>query len=228
MARGLHEEVRMTIKSIDIGQVVLNATVFNFKNVRTTIVNETALLAAVERLFMLLQQRQIATVLVGGIALLQYVEGRNTEDIDLIIAVSALQQLPEVAIHTQDEFFAQGKLDELKIDFLLTRNRLFQHVQQHHTTLQEFVGHTIQCATVEGLLLLKMYALPSLYRQGNFDRVALYEGDIMMLLHRHHDSNLEVLFAELANHLNPSDLASLREIVAEIQQRIRRFGRGFS
>ncbi len=218
----------MTAKLIDIGQVVLNATVFNCKNVRTASVNEAALLDAVERLFAILQQRQIAIVLVGGIAMLQYVEGRNTQDIDLIIALSALQQLPEVAIHAQDEFFAQGKLDELKIDFLLTRNRLFQHVQQHHTTFQEFVGHTIQCATVEGLLLLKLYALPSLYRQGNFDRVALYEGDIMMLLHRHQAANLEALFAELANHLNPSDLAFLREIVAEIQQRIRRFGRSFS
>ena len=35
----------------------------------------------------LLRERQNEYVLVGGIGLLQYVAGRNTEDIDLIMAV---------------------------------------------------------------------------------------------------------------------------------------------
>lgn len=217
----------MTVKSIDISQIVVNATVFNFKNLRSSVVNESNLLNAVEQLFTLLEQRSIKAVLVGGIALLQYVEGRNTEDIDFIIAVAALKKLPEIRIQSQDEFFAQGTLDDLKIDFLLTRNRLFQHVQQHHTVVQEFVGHTIHCATIEGLLLLKLYALPSLYRQSKFDRVALYEGDMMMLLRRY-GTDTEPLFTVLAKHLPASDLVALREIVAEIQQRIRRFGQDFS
>ena len=51
---------------------------------------------AVDRLFDLLEQRKVDYLLVGGIALLQYVDGRNTEDIDLIVAVSALERLPEV------------------------------------------------------------------------------------------------------------------------------------
>jgi hypothetical protein len=38
------------------------------------------------------------------------------------------------------------------------------------TTVQRF---DITTATVEGLLLLKLYALPSLYREGNFARVGL-------------------------------------------------------
>lgn len=189
--------------------------------------NESNLLNAVEQLFSILEQRQIKAVLVGGIALLQYVEGRNTEDISFIIAVTALKKLPEVKIQSQDDFFAQGTLDDLKIDFLLTRNRLFQHVQRYHTVIQEFVGYTIHCATVEGLLLLKLYALLSLYRQGKFDRVALYEGDVMMLLRRY-GAEVETLFAVLAKYLPVSDLASLRTIVAEIQQRIRRFGQDFS
>jgi hypothetical protein len=33
-----------------------------------------------------------------------------------------------------------------------------------------------------GLLLLKLYALPSLYREGNFARVGLYENDVATLL----------------------------------------------
>lgn len=217
----------MAVTAIDIGQIVVNATVFNFKNLQSSVVNESNLVNAVEQLFSILEQRQIKAVLVGGIALLQYVEGRNTEDIDFIIAVTALKKLPEVKIQSQDDFFAQGTLDDLKIDFLLTRNRLFQHVQQHHTVIQEFVGHTIHCATVEGLLLLKLYALPSLYRQGKFDLVALYEGDMMMLLRRY-GADVEPLFVTLTKYVPAADLASLRKIVTGIQQRIRRFGQDFS
>jgi hypothetical protein len=35
---------------------------------------------------------------------------------------------------------------------------------------------------VEGLILLKLYALPSLYRQGNFAKVGIYENDVATLL----------------------------------------------
>jgi hypothetical protein len=80
------------------------------------------------------------------------------------------------------------------------------------------------CATVEGLLLLKLYALPSLYRQGNFARVALYEGDIATLMHDYRPP-VEPLFEELREHLSDTDLASLRKIVGEIQERIERFDR---
>jgi len=47
--------------------------------------NSDFLIETVTRFFALLRERQIEYVLVGGIALLQYVEGRNTEDIDLIM-----------------------------------------------------------------------------------------------------------------------------------------------
>jgi hypothetical protein len=77
---------------------------------------------------------------------------------------------------------------------------------------------------VEGLLLLKLYALPSLYRQGNFARVGLYESDIATLIHDYRPQ-LEPLFDELAHHLSPTDLAAVRDVVADIQQRIQRFGR---
>jgi len=78
-------------------------------------------------------------VLVGGIALLQYVEGRNTEDIDLIIAASALQRLPETVVEERDADFARGKLGALRIDFLLTRNKLFDLVRRCYATTQQFV-----------------------------------------------------------------------------------------
>lgn len=76
------------------------------------------------------------------------------------------------------------------------------------------------------MLLLKLYALPSLYRQGNLPRVALYEIDILTLIHQFHPP-LAPLFAELAHHLSPSDLKELRRVVDGIERRIAGFGGAF-
>ena len=180
------------------------------------------LIETVARFFSLLRDRQIEYVLVGGIALLQYVEGRNTEDIDLIMAVSALEQLPELQVESRDVDFARATFNELKVDVLLTGNPLFDEVRRRYTTVQRFVEQDIPCATVEGLILLKLYALPSLYRQGNFTRVGLYENDVATLLHAHHPS-VEPLLNELSHYLSESDMAQVKQIATEIQQRISRF-----
>ena len=185
-----------------------------------------ALLQAVERLFTLLHERQIAYLLVGGVAMLHYVQGRNTEDIDLIISVSALQKLPEIILTSQDVNFARGTFETLQIDFLLTRNPFFAMVQRQYATVNAFHEREIPCATVEGLLLLKLYALPSLYRQGNFARVGLYENDIATLIHAY-QPDLAALFAVLARYLSASDMTALRDIASDIQQRIARFQHGF-
>lgn len=78
----------MAVTAIDIGQIVVNATVFNFKNLQSSVVNESNLVNAVEQLFSILEQRQIKAVLVGGIALLQYVEGRNTDVKPLFVTLT--------------------------------------------------------------------------------------------------------------------------------------------
>jgi hypothetical protein len=222
--------LEMTVTNVksrlSIGNVVRNAVVFNFKNWSEVRVDSDSLLQSVDRLFTLLSERKVDYLLVGGIALLQYVEGRNTEDIDLIMALSSLEELPEISIESQDADFARGKFEGLQIDILLTSNPLFAEVQQKHAVMQQFIEHEIPCATVEGLIILKLYALPSLYRQGKFARVSLYENDIATLIHDY-QPDLEPLFKELASHISETDLNSLREIAAEIQQRIKRFGKEF-
>lgn len=211
---------------VHIGKVIQNAVVFKFKDLGKNAVNSETLLQNVARLFVLLEERDIDYLLVGGIALLQYVEGRNTEDIDLIMALSSLKELPEIEVTSQDMNFARGQFDALQIDVLLTRNPLFEKVQKQYATVQHFVEQTIPCATVEGLLLLKLYALPSLYRQGNFARVGIYENDIATLIYSYRP-DLESLLQELAQYLSETDLGAVREIVSEIEQRIARFGQGF-
>lgn len=210
---------------VHVGEVIRNAVAFNFKNQDVRIVNADSLFADVERLFDLLHDREVDYLLVGGVAMLQYVEGRNTEDVDLIVAVSDLEKLPELEIEGQDADFARGRFGQLRVDLLLTRNLLFNEVRRRYATTGRFVERdNIPCATVEGLLLLKLYALPSLYRQGNFARVGLYENDIATLIQAYQPP-IEPLLTDLSNHLRPTDLTTVRDIVAEIQGRIERFGR---
>jgi hypothetical protein len=209
---------------IRIGNVIRNAVVFKPKRRDGSLMNSDSLLSSVEHLLVLLRERKIDYVLVGGIALLQYVEGRNTEDIDLIMALASLKKLPEIQVTNQDVNFARGMFENLQIDLLLTRNPLFAKVQREHTTPQTFVEQTIPTATVEGLLLLKLYSLPSLYRQGKFAKVGIYENDVATLLHDYQPA-VDTLLQELSGYLDPSDLNEVKNIVREIQGRIARFRR---
>jgi len=207
---------------VHIGEVVRNGVLFNPTNHQEGLMNSDLLIDTVARFFSLLRERQIEYVLVGGIALLQYVDGRNTEDIDLIMAVSALEQLPELHVETRDADFARGRFSDLRVDVLLTSNPLFDEVRKRYTAMQRFVEQDILCATVEGLILLKLYALPSLYRQGNFTRVGLYENDVATLLHAHNPP-IEPLLDELSLYLSENDMTQVKQIASEIQQRISRF-----
>ena len=187
--------------------------------------NADTLPQTVARLFAILDERQFEYLLVGDVVLRRYIESRNTDCLELILSRPSLKKLPEIQIASEDADFARGKFAELQIDILLTRNRLFEKVQRKYATTQPFAERDIPCATVEGLLLLKLYALPSLYHQADFAQVGLYENDIATLIHDYRPE-LEALFAELGRHLSETDLAAVREVVAEIQQRIARFGKG--
>jgi hypothetical protein len=210
---------------IHIGGVVRNAQVFNFRNPRGRTVSDEGIFGAVARLFSLLAERRVDYLLVGGIAVLQYVEGRNTEEIELVVPPSAVEEMPEIRITGEDGDFRRADFDGLRIDLLLTSHPLFARVRQRYATTQRFVEREIPCATVEGLLILKLYALPSLYRQGDLVRVALYETDVLNLLDRYRPPT-EPLLDELKPHLNTTDLAAVRKIVAEIEEKIERFDRG--
>jgi hypothetical protein len=212
----------MTIQSsVQIGNIIRHAVVFNVNNWGGTM-NSDSLLQSVENLFVLLEQREIDYVLVGGIALLRYVEGRNTQDLDLVMALSSLKKLPELKIVSQDMYFVRAYFGELQIDVLLTNNPLFKIVRSKYVKRQRFLEREIPLATVEGLLLLKLYALPSLYRQGNFARVGLYENDIATLWH-YYPPNIDDFLKELAKYVTKSDLTKIKGIVSDIQKRLYRF-----
>lgn len=212
---------------VNIGEVVVNAIIFNPKQSEVfRTMDLEGILHAVPRLFDLLEQRGIDYMVVGGIAMLVYVEGRNTQDIDLIMAAGALDRLPEFHVEERNPEFARARFGDLRVDLLLTTNPLFEKVRSKYTVTQPFAERAVPCATPEGLLLLKLFALPALYRQQQFDRVELYEHDVAMLLRQFHP-NLSPLWDELVPHVLASDLEELHRIVAEIQDRIAKSGERF-
>ncbi len=219
---------RAASREVHIGEILLHAAVFGKDGGRGgrgcegDLRMDEPLSATVSRLFATLDARGIDYLLVGGVALLQYVEGRNTEDLDLIFALSALAAVPEIRIESREGDFVRGRFDGLQVDLLLTGNPFFDEVRRRHRTTRRFVEREIPCATVEGLLLLKLYALPSLYRQANFARVGLYENDVATLLQAYRPA-IEPLLAELAPYLGATELDAVRTIVADLRRRIERF-----
>jgi hypothetical protein len=172
-------------------------------------------------LFRLLQERNVTYLLVGGLAMLTYVQGRNTRDVDLLLSVAALEKLPELKIQNRSEFFARANFRSVQIDLLLTNNPLFKTVEERFATKHKFAELEVPAVTVEGLIALKLYALPSLYRQFDLDRVALYENDITMLMARHLPQ-LEPLFTLVKQHVELGDVPEIRKVIDECAERAKR------
>jgi hypothetical protein len=199
--------------------VLVHGVLFDPKNTEAwRAMDVEGLYRAAPRLFDLLDERGVEYVLVGGIAMLAYVDGRNTQDIDLILSAADLAKVPELRLEDQNAEFARARFGELQIDLLFSEKKLFDLVRRKFTAVIPFAEHDVRCATVEGLLLLKLFAFPSLYRQGRFDKVELYEKDVSSLV-RLCPSRLEPLFNELSPHVLESDLIEIRRIVTEIQAR---------
>jgi hypothetical protein len=207
--------------TVAIGDVIRNGVLFDMKNWGSEPLDVNQLPETVERLFNILVERNIDYLLVGGIALLSYIEGRNTQDIDFILARQDLEAMPELVVLEENRDFARSSFDALQVDVLLTNNQLFKLVRDRYATERQFGDRTIRCATVEGLLLLKFFALPSLYRQGQFNKVTIYENDITQLL-LNYAVDLSEILNVLSRHIIPTDLQELQNTATDIETRIQR------
>jgi len=127
--------------------------------------------------------------------------------------------VPELVIQDREDFFARACFRSVRVDLLFTSNPLFKTVQERFATAHHFAELEVPATTVEGLIVLKLYALPSLYRQFDWDRVYVYESDVKQLLARY-KPDMEPLFSFLAPHMMASDLGELRKLVFEEQKRL--------
>lgn len=210
----------MIDSQINIGEVIVNGIIFDPKNSeRLATMDFNSLLQSIPRLFNLLEERQVEYVLVGGIAMLAYIEGRNTQDIDLIVARKDLEKLPEIVFDDDNLEFARGRYGDLPVDFLFTRNKLFHKVSTSFTSKKKFIDRQVPCASIDAIVMLKLFALPSLYRQGRFEKVDLYQNDVLRLL-REFNPKMGPLFKELSKHVLPSDMDEIQKIVTKIEQEI--------
>lgn len=205
-----------------IGKVIRDGLAFDPKNWGKKTIDPDAMPKTVQALLDLLESRKIDYVLVGGIALLTYIKGRNTSDIDLIMAFSSLEKIPEIKVIDQDVNFARGCYEDLQINLLFTKNPLFELVHQKYVIQQSFLEKKVNIASVEGLLLLKLYALPSLYQEGDFARVGIYENDIATLIYEI-QPDVYGLNKVLSKYLEPNDIKEVNNILEEILARTERF-----
>ena len=169
-------------------------------------------------LFRLLADRRVDYLLVGGLAMLTYVNGRNTRDVDLLMSAATLRKIPELVIVEESEYFARAAFRSVQVDVLLTKNPLFKQVAKKFATRHRFAELSVPAVTVEGLIVLKLYALPSLNRQFALDRAALYETDITLLIAQH-TPKLEPLIALVDQQMKPGDQKELQTILAECKAR---------
>jgi hypothetical protein len=77
-------------------------------------------------LFRLLAERRVDYLLVGGLAMLTYVKGRNTKDVDLLLSLEASREIPELEIRERQDFFARAQFRSVQVDLLFTFNPLFK------------------------------------------------------------------------------------------------------
>ena len=174
-------------------------------------------------LFAALGDLGIDAVLVGGIAMLRYVEGRNTEDVDLIVSEESMGRIPGFVLLDRNLDAVRGRFRSIRVDLLASSTPVFGMVAARHSTRIAIGGASVGCATPHGLAILKLFALPNLYRSGSLSRAALYETDLLALL-REAGVDLDAALAELGSFIGPGDLAELRAVVEEVQERARRLG----
>jgi hypothetical protein len=215
----------IAVSPASIASIVRDGMLFDPKNWQTLMStpNLNDILTTIDRLFATLNEQQTPYVLVGGVAMLGYIQGRNTQDVDLIMARSDGAAVG-LLIGSENQDFAHADYEGLKVGSWLSQNKLFKLIQKSYTNPIKFGEHSVITATPEGLVILKLYALPSLYRQGQFDRAALYETDILQLAFNY-KLTFELLLKVVRPNLIESDMEELGEIVGDIQRRILRMER---
>lgn len=207
----------------DIADVIHKGVAFDWKNkTPQQLMIDSQLPQDVNAFLDALQQSKAPYMIVGGIALLQYIDARNTEDIDLILSLPDGEKIQGLEIADCNEFFARGKFGLLTVDILRSENPFFRHVLDHHGVDGFFLDRTLRSASAKGLALLKLYALPSLYRQHQHTRVHIYEADIQSLVEAGKLQSAE-LIAELLDFMSPNDISEIAKILTEFEQHRNRF-----
>lgn len=161
-------------------------------------------------LLTLLNERPVEYVVVGGMAMQQYLPERRTKDLDMIMTIPEVKRLPEVRFVRRFVHFAHGFYNEMAVDALLTSNPIFEFVRCQHKSVGSFHGQPMSCVSVEGMYFLKSYALTSIHQKSLWHKLAQAEEDLLGLL-QHYPMALEPFADLLDSYLPAHEVAYLRE-----------------
>ena len=209
---------------VNISRVLQGAAVFNFQRhlSRQDFMDASKISSQAEELFDLLDGRGIPYLLVGDLAMLTHVRGRNTDDVDLIIAVFDQRRLePEVVLvdpPEQGNPFALGRYKQLRVNYLDASAPIFRCVLQYHGERRGFLfgsgkGRELPVATAAGLMLLKLHALPNVTRQMDWERVNANENDVLILWMAHEQLDPGKMLDEVQPFVDEAGLYSLKQEV---------------
>ncbi len=171
----------------------------------------------------LLESRDIEYALVGGAALLTMDDcQRPTDDFNFIIDRADIDQISELIQESSDRNFGRYSYQGTQIDALYKDNPIFDYVIRNCLDSAVIEGKKIVRATPEGIILLKLYALPSLYQQKQQRRAVTYENDILGLLLQSVEVNFEKVLKVLSGELVPSQTDELGNILKDCQHRAKK------
>ncbi|MEM8505019.1 MAG: hypothetical protein AAF716_17925 [Cyanobacteria bacterium P01_D01_bin.1] len=175
------------------------------------------------KLIELLETKGIDYALFGGVAMMVIApDARPTDDYDFIAQRSDFESISELAKISSDKNFGRYRHNATIVDTLFTENPVFAYALENYSANCLIADKTIRSLSPSGIALLKLYALPSLYLQGQHVRVATYEQDLEILFIVDPKIDEDTLLNFLSKHLVQSQIAELRNTCEDIRQKLAR------
>lgn len=175
------------------------------------------------KLIELLEARGIDYALVGGVAMMAISsDARATDDYDFIGQRSDFESLEELSKISSDKNFGRYRHNATIVDTLFVENPVFAYAINNYKTDCVIAGKSVRSLSPSGIALLKLYALPSLYLQGQHVRVATYEQDLEVLFIVDPSINEDALLKFLSKHLVQSQVDELKHTCGGIRQKLAR------
>lgn len=164
---------------------------------------------AFEALVTTLNDRRIRYAIIGGLAMIQHVRVRTTDDIDVLLTIPELElsgtfeslnargfeiELLRSIREFRDEGLTSFRYGNVIVDLLRPVIPAFAHVLDHAIET-EILGHSVRVVSPEGLVIMKLTAMRS------HD-----EADIQDILSAYHGAlDLGYIRTELDSFTTPND-----------------------
>ncbi len=174
-------------------------------------------------LIALLETKGIDYALVGGVAMMALAPNvRATDDYDFIGRQSDFESISELSKVSSDKNFGRYRHNATIVDALFVENPVFAYALKTYQADCAIANTTVRSLSPSGIALLKLYALPSLYLQGQHIRVATYEQDLEVLFIVDPNIDDNALLNFLSKHLVASQIAELKNTCQDIRQKLAR------